>query len=297
MFKKIFFALLVFSSSAFSATSYDGIQSFIRDLASQYPETSTLFSIGTNDQGTSIEGLKIGNGEAKYLIVGTHHGDELGATEVTKAMATHLADQPIEGRTIYVIPVLNVTGYNSVNRFEEDAGGNGWDPNRDYANPCKSQTSQLWRLTSTQLLAKFIDQENIIGDLSLHNEGDQIGFAWITAKGSYTPDNQIFSNIAIAGATLNKYAYGTYPDMAYSAYGTLEDYAYWKHGVWSFVVELGHAGHQPPATSIAEDIRLNIPAMRAMILAMPTERSSAHEFNGSCSDRLMPTSSEDIGIE
>ena len=37
--------------------------------------------------GDTIIGLKIGNGPVNNLVVGTHHGNEYGATEVTRAFA------------------------------------------------------------------------------------------------------------------------------------------------------------------------------------------------------------------
>ena len=162
--------LLGFSARAASAPlpisrNYTEIQAFMMGMATQYPGTVQMFDLGTNDQGTLIQGLKIGSGSVHNLVVATHHGNEFGSTEVAKAFAASVGANPIQAQTMFVIPVLNVTGYNSRNR-RETLGHSTVDPNRDYPGPCG--TEGPFHLKSTQALANFVEREGIVTLATLH---------------------------------------------------------------------------------------------------------------------------------
>src|SRR5690606_13246985 len=99
------------------------------------------------------------------LVVGTHHGNEYGATEVAQAFAEDIALKPIEGQTIYVIPVLNTWGYDR--RYRREQGQRAThDPNRDYPGPCGSDGP--FNLRSTKALADFLDAVPIVNSAPLH---------------------------------------------------------------------------------------------------------------------------------
>ena len=98
-------ALLVFLciglSEAIASPSgghYSQVQIFMRQLAALHPESTQLVSVGLSDSGQIIEGLRIGSGHIKNLIVATHHGNEYGSTEVAKAFALSAAGA--ESKTI-----------------------------------------------------------------------------------------------------------------------------------------------------------------------------------------------------
>jgi hypothetical protein len=94
---------------------YADVKKFMQDLVSTHPTTARSVTVGRSDSGDTIEGVAIGNGPIHNLVVGTHHGNEYGSTEVSMAFATSIADHPIANQTVYVIPVLNIAGYNVKN--------------------------------------------------------------------------------------------------------------------------------------------------------------------------------------
>ena len=109
------------------------------------------------------------------LIVGTHHGNEYGSTAVALGAADALAKNPVKGQTVYIIPVLNVTGYNRNSRNETGVGGS-FDANRDYTGPCASGKS--YNLKSTKALADFLEAKNIQISATLHTYWPAVVYPW-----------------------------------------------------------------------------------------------------------------------
>jgi carboxypeptidase T len=227
-----------------------------------------------------IEGVAIGNGPVHNLVVATHHGNEYGSTEVGMAFATSIADHPIANQTVYVIPVLNISGYNRKQR-EESAKGNSYDPNRDYPGPCGTEGPH--HLQSTASLAKFIDHENIIVSATLHTYSPAVVYPWgIPTNDTNTPYDNIFMTMVNNATEMSHYTVGNSTEVIYPAAGAYEDYAYWKLGVWSILFELGHS-HNPSQADINEMARVNIPGLRKMLEQAPVERAVDHAFTGKCS--------------
>ena len=141
--------------------------------------------------------------------MGTHHGNEYGSSEVAMAFAASMADKPIADQTVYVIPVLNISGYNAKQREEKDARGSYRDPNRDYPGPCG--TSGPHRLKSTSSLAKFIDQENIISTATLHTYYPAVVYPWgISTYDVSTPYDDIFKTMVNNATEMSKYTVGNF---------------------------------------------------------------------------------------
>lgn len=123
----LFFALTIVSlftighvkaSSVGTSRDYKRVQAYLRELEAIHSETANVFSIGLSGTGEAIEGLKVGNGPIKQLVVATHHGNEYGATEVAVGTLADFAATPLEGMTVYIIPVLNISGFNQRRREE-----------------------------------------------------------------------------------------------------------------------------------------------------------------------------------
>lgn len=265
------------------ATRYEGVQSFLRQQAQAHSQTARLFSIGQSDAGVPIEGLAIGNGPIKNLVVATHHGNEYGSTEVAKAFAAALAAQPLGDQTVYVIPVLNVSGYNRLSR-QEIANGQSFDPNRDYPGPCG--TEGPFHLRSTAALARFIDQEGIVASATMHTFYPAVVYPWgIPTRDLATPYEELFRMLVQVATAESRYQTGNSTEVIYPATGTFEDYAFWRHGVWSLLFELGFS-HSPAPDAVDEMIRVNLPGLRSMLAQAPRQRAERHEFSGRCDGRL-----------
>ena len=229
-------------TGAARATPYEAVKEFLKQVTATYPQNVVPFDLGLSDSGDIIKGLKIGNGPIHDVVVGTHHGNEYGSTEVTKAVASSLAQDPIEGHTVYVIPVLNISGYNT-NQRRETLNGTTYDANRDYPGPCG--TEGPFKLKSTAALAKLIDQENIISSATLHTFSPAVVYPWgISTRDTATPYQDIFVNMVTAATQESHYQTGNSTDVIYPADGCYEDYAFWKHGIWSILFELGNS-HTP----------------------------------------------------
>jgi hypothetical protein len=108
---------------------YRDVVNKLESLAVKHADQVELFDLGVSDNGEVIKGIKIGSGSVHNLVVATHHGNEYGSTEVAEAFAEDLAQNPIVGQTVYVIPVLNTWGYDRRNR-REMAKGQTFEPLR-----------------------------------------------------------------------------------------------------------------------------------------------------------------------
>ncbi len=275
------FCFSISSAGAFELSrSYLDVQVFMRDLSARFPENAQLFQLGTADSGQMIEGLKLGDGPIRNLVVAAHHGNEYGSVEVAKAVAASLAEYPIQGQTVFVIPVLNVSGFDRRSRTERDSNGRSHDPNRDYPGPCG--TSGPFQLKSTTLLAQFVEREQIVASATLHTYYPAVLYPWgISTKDLATPYDDLFIRLAEAAAIESRYEVGNSTALLYPADGTFEDYAFWKHGVWSLLFEMGNS-HFPSAGAVAQMLRVNVPGIRRFLEQAPTQRAENHAFSGKC---------------
>jgi hypothetical protein len=267
--------------------NYQDVKAFLKQLATEHPSTVQLFNVGTGDNGETILGAKIGDGNpsnVRHLLVATHHGNEYGSTEVSKAFAGSVAEAPLRGQTVYVIPVLNTNGFDRRDRYEVNAAGNRIDPNRDYPGPCG--TDGPWKLKSTAALAQLIDRENIVGAATLHTYYPAVVYPWgISSHDLATQYDAIFKALVGAATQESKYQTGRNTEVIYPADGTFEDYAYWKHGIWSILFELGRS-HYPSDKDVRQMQKVNVPGMRRMFEQTPVQRAANHAFTGRCDSRL-----------
>lgn len=264
---------------------------YMIQVAQAYPQNAKLFDLGPSDSGEMIKGLMIGNGQTRNLVVGTHHGNEYGSTAVALAFANAIAANPIQGQTIFVIPVLNIPGFNRNNRYEP-AAGKSYDPNRDYPGPCGTQGPH--KLKSTYYLAQFIDKMGIVASATLHTFYPGVLYPWgISTKDLSTPYDDLFIALGKAATVESGYKVGNSTVELYPADGTFEDYAFWKHGIWSLLFEMG-TSHSPSEASIKKMIEVNVPGLRRMFEVAPKTRAEKHTFTGKCSAELRHL---DLGVE
>lgn len=263
--------------------NYAEIQQGMRDLAAKYPASVQIFILTKNDSGQTIEGLRIGSGSVRNLVVATHHGNEYGSTEVAMAFAASVSQAPLTGQTLFVIPVLNVPGFNARSRWEP-LQGRSLDPNRDYPGPCG--TDGPLRLKSTRALADFLEREQIVASATLHTYSPAVVYPWgMSTHDLSTPYDDLFAGLCKAATVESGYASGNNTQLIYPADGTFEDYAFWKHGVWSILFELGYS-HNPNPGAVDQMVKVNVPGLRRMFEQTPRERAERHDFNGKCDARL-----------
>ena len=281
-FCSVLLVAFFFSHSAHArlANSYDDVKRFDANLATHYPNVQVI-TIGESDSGEQIQGLKIGDGPVKNMVVSTHHGNEYGSTEVALAFAESVAKNPIAGQTVYVIPVLNISGYNHDNREERAASdGSSHDPNRDYPGPCA--TEGPFKLKSTYDLAQFVAREGIVASATLHTYYPAVVYPWgLSTHDLNTPYQSIFEKLVRTATEQSHYQIGNSTEVIYPADGTYEDYAFWQHGIWSILFELGES-HNPSDEDLQQMMEVNVPGIRHMLETAPTSRATDHAFHGRC---------------
>jgi carboxypeptidase T len=275
--------LSLFISFTAQNTNYDKVIQTLQQFEVQNPASSQVVTIGVNDQGVPIRALKIGSGPTASLVVATHHGNEYGSTAVAMAVAESLAKAPISNQTIYVLPVLNISGYNKRSRYENGINISV-DPNRDYTGPCKRGNS--FNLKSTKALADFIDSKNIQISATLHTYWPTVVYPWgISTTDLSTPHDEKYLELVKAATVESQYQVGNNTQILYPADGTFEDYAYWKHGIWSLLFELGFS-HSPDPTAIKNMVDVNVPGIRRFLEVSPKLRADNHSFTGKCDSRM-----------
>lgn len=275
-------SLLLASPSHAALRDYKGVVDYLDNIVKTYGQNAQEFVLGDSDSGQKIIGLKIGNGQINNLVVATHHGNEYGSTEVALRFAYTVAVKPIAGQTIWVVPVLNIAGYNAGQRTEYSTARRAvYDPNRNYPSPCG--TEGPFTLKSTAALAKFIAEKNIVASATLHTFYPAVTYPWgLSTKDLTTGYESIFKGLVATAAADSHYKTGNTTQLIYAANGTFEDYAFLQHGIWSLLFELGST-HNPSPKQIEDMIAVNVPGIRRMLEAAPTQRADKHSFTGTCS--------------
>lgn len=254
---------------------YSEVQKILENIQKTHPQTSKLITLGMNDTGELISGLQIGFQGPHAMVVSTHHGNEYGSTEVALALAGSLAESPLPGRKVTIIPVLNVSGYNKRMRQEL-----GHDPNRDYPGPCGSEGP--FKLRSTKALADFIATENVVVSATLHTAWPAVLYPWgFATQDLSTPYDGLYKQLGAAATEESKYDVGNSTEMLYAANGAYEDYAFLTHGAWSLLFELGHT-HTPDLNEIKTLREVNVPGIRRYLANAPQARAPDHAFQGHC---------------
>lgn len=266
-----------------NANRYDRVKTIIRELAAQYPAQAQLFNLGVSDSGDQILGLQIGTGETHHLLVATHHGNEYGSAEVALAFARYATENPLPNTTLFVIPVLNIGGYNINERWERGADGKSHDPNRDYPGPCG--TEGPYTLKSTKALAQFIEKNNIVAAATLHTYSPAVLYPWgLDLMNLETPYNQQYIELSQIAAQFSRYKVGNSTELLYPCNGAFEDFVFWKFGTWSFLFELG-SSHSPRPDDIQQMIDENVPGLYSLFQSVPTTAAPDHEVRSSCRGR------------
>ena len=273
-----------FQAEAATNRKYPKVKAFLGRLVTENPATTSLISLGLSDSKEEILGVKVGNGPVKNLVVATHHGNEYGSAELALAFAESVAKAPIAGQTLFVIPVLNISGYNARSRQEAAADGRSYDPNRNYPGACG--TEGPFTLKSTRALASFVEREGIVTSATIHTFFPAVVYPWgLSSRDLGTQYPEIFTKLVTDATELSRYQIGNSSDVIYPADGTYEDYAYDKHGIWSILFEVGRS-HSPDESAIQDMIRTNVPGLRKMFVNAPTARAANHKFSGRCDARL-----------
>lgn len=270
--------VLLLCSQAHALDSYGKILNRLTEL-DNLPETS-LFSLGKNDQGVDIMGIVLGDSasaEVRHLVVGTHHGNERAAAIVPLHFIEEIQKTRKSSEAYFVIPVLNVSGYNASRREETGSDRRSHDSNRDYEDPCT--TKEDFKLRSTTLLAQLIQLEDITSAVSVHGYVGTLTYPWGTTASDYATKDDAFMEVwAQKAAKINNYRVGTHGAAIYPAAGAFEDWAYYKYGVWSYLLEI---------RSPSSDLKKDALSLVEFFKLSPKVRSEHLGQTVNCVDRIL----------
>jgi len=266
-----------------SAAEYDRIITAMQTLVNANPAYVQLMDIGKNDQNVLIQGIRIQNPnyleeptKVPQLVVGAHHGNERTSADLAMNFANKVVAKmkdpncaeyaKISRSVFYIIPVLNIGGFNSNSRYEKNASGTSIDPNRDYPDPCAGNT--YYRLASIRNLAYFVEQNNIVGAITIHGYVGTFTHPWGMYTSNYqTADHALFKTMTAQAVKANGYVSGTHGDIVYPASGSFEDWAYHKFGVWCILMEI---------KSTSSDLNKDADCFMIYFTLVPDTRSSNH---------------------
>jgi hypothetical protein len=266
------------------ADRYETVVNEVTSLQAQFPDTSRIFSIGKNDEGTEMIAIRISTTPAiadpkkiAHVIVATHHGNESAcpvfASHFTKKLLERYRSSELYRGNLAdtewtVIPVLNISGYNKYRREER-----GMDPNRDYPGLCNSFSGG--RLKSIRTLMDYLKSRVFVGSVTVHGYVGSLTYPWgVDAYDTHTLDHNLFDSITEKAAALNGYKYGTSTDIVYPADNTYEDYAYYKHGLWSLLLELRNGS--------SNDVQTTTEALFTYFDALDSSPSLKNQFTSQC---------------
>jgi hypothetical protein len=253
-------------------------------LQNRFARVSRIFSIGKNDEGVDIYAIRVSHtpgymdhGKVGHILVSTHHGNEPDTPEFTLAFLENLLErysQPealknnLASTEYYVIPVLNISGYNTNVRREY-----GKDPNRVYPGPCTPNPVE--RLKSTDNVMRFLSTRIFAGSVTIHGYLTSLTYPWGFFADDYkSKDDAQYDYLIRKAAEHNGYPAGNGALVLYPANGCYEDYVYWKHGSWSMLVEIDSGDE--------DDNRKTVPAVAAFFDLINRSPSKQNQFTGRC---------------
>ena len=291
--------------------TFDEIVATLDAIRAAHPSlVAERVSLGQSREGRDIWMVEISDnpgldeGEPEVLYTANHHAREVQSPIVLLYWMWDLLDRVergdpaaeglVEGRRLFVVPVLNPDGY-VYNETTDPQGGGFWrknrrvngggsfgvDLNRNYdylwglddfgSSPTPS--SETYRGPSPfsepelQALRDFLEGgRSVRVALNYHTYSDLLLYPWSYDE-VYTPDHERFVAMAAAMTAENGYAPGTPPDILYPVNGGSDDWMYGeqitKPKILSFTPEVGNVsdGFWPDPSRIealaAENVRMN----------------------------------------
>ncbi len=297
-FNYLMVLLLSFSVSALGQDYYSDIWLPLSKIYEQHTESTELFVLGQSDEDP-IWGIRIGTGDIHQLVVSGHHGNEIGSIAQSIRLARSLAEDPLENRTIFVIPSLIPETFGSKRHL------NSVDPNRNYPGPCGSNdtvySSEAFSLRATALLRDFIDPDfnheyekrlgipeiNIVAALSLHNKGNTVHYPYSFQENALTPDATLFKELLNEAFEEGPYEVGLFPTYYYTMQGSFIDWAYWAYGIWAVLIEMGTEKDMSEG-ELDSDAKYSIPAMRYFLKNAPEHRTTPRQAPACDLNKMSP---------
>jgi hypothetical protein len=286
--------------------TYDETVAELESLRSQHPDViSAPFSIGRTLGGRDIWAVRISDHpdsleeEPEVLFDAVHHAREIMTVELLLAFANYVCAQYpadpvvrdlVEGRQIYLVPIVNPDGF-AYNEEISPGGGGMWrknrrpnpgscvgvDNNRNYpfqwgrddgssGQPCTEdfRGSAPGSEAENQAMMAFVDAHRFVTHVSFHSVAGMVLFPWCYTP-QPSPDDSTLRKIAGDLARANAYRTGQCPELLYLTSGDFIDWTYGETQqhppVISFTTEIGGTGFWPNPSEKDGLIQENLPSM------------------------------------
>jgi hypothetical protein len=281
----------------------------IDSLQGAFPNLIKKFPIGnTTAAKAPINAVKICSEVQKdddrpaILFDGCHHADEILGAEIClniiRILAAGYGTDPEIGRwlnrfQIYVVPVINVDGYQVVtsgedprwrkNRRDTNADGildlqDGVDINRNYdfnwaqggsGEPHSERYRGAYPFSESeaQAMASFARARRFLASISYHSFGQVVFYPWMW-KGRPAPDDSLLTGIAkaLAGSIRTMKGDSVYrAEYGAGMVGQSYTWLYGALGTFDFVVETGWGASFPPACKVDGIVKANLEGVRAFL--------------------------------
>ncbi|MBF0498909.1 MAG: zinc carboxypeptidase [Candidatus Riflebacteria bacterium] len=283
--------------------SFEETASTLKSWAAAYPTIVRLESIGKSCEGRDIWAIKLSHDpasdtkKAAVLIMGLTHAREWTTSEVTMAIIETLLrnygkdarlTRLVDERELWFVPIVNPDGlsYSQTsskfwrkNRRPISGDTFGVDLNRNYGyhwgesgvsqDPTDDTYPGTAGFTEPETLAikALSEREKFQASLSFHSYSELVLYPFGYAAGAPNPDAAVFKNVGKQMAAFNKYTVENCTDL-YPAAGISDDWLYGTLKTIAFTIEMGKQ-FIPPATEIASQCAINVPAALTLIEQAP----------------------------
>ena len=233
--------------------NYTEMTNFLADISSEYPDITSLESIGQSVQGRELWVMKITDNpdtdepEPEFKYIANMHGDETPGREFslfliewlcenynTNDRATYL----VNNTDIYIMPSMNPDGFELGTRHN----ANGIDLNRDFPDQFDNPVNTLeGRQPETRAVMNWSWDHNFTLSANMHSGALVANYPYdgpISGSYSACPDDDLFINLSLEYSQNHPTMYQsntfnqgiTNGAEWYAVFGGMQDWNYvWEH--------------------------------------------------------------------
>ncbi|MDP6142539.1 MAG: M14 family zinc carboxypeptidase [Candidatus Marinimicrobia bacterium] len=288
-----------------------------------------------NDYNHEIWAMKVSDNveeeedEPSVFYMAEHHAREPISLEVNMYVLNHIISNygsdptitdEVNNKQIWFMPLVNPNGHkivtdevdlwwrknirdNNENGSINFGGGDGVDPNRNYAwnwggeGSSGDTYSETYRGPSAfsepeiQAMRDMLGSHHFVTGITYHSYSELVLFPFGYANNIQAPDHDALEELANEMAfTIPGQSGGYYDPMPsyelYPASGTTDDYAYGEYGVFSFTIELG-TEFIPPASQIEGICEDNLEAALILLTRVNRKALTGHITDAESGDPVV----------
>ena len=247
--------------------SINEYNTFMQNIAAQYPQICSLESIGNTGQNRPLWYLKISDNvntneaEPEIRMVSSIHGDEVVGYDMLIRLIQLLTSQYnqnpritniVNNNELYINPMFNPDGYVLQQRYNAA----GYDLNRNFPMPTGEQhpDGNAWGVENIAFM-NFSQSRNFSQSINYHGGALVINYPWDYTY-SLAPDDALITQMALTYSTPNTPMYNGDFDQGitngaawYVITGSLQDWTYGFTDCIDLTAEVSNI-KWPPATQL-----------------------------------------------